>query len=220
MTDRTDITRRAALGALAAAVAGCSAATTSPAEAQTPPVVTILGDSITAGYGLPAREALPVQLQAALGRIGVAATVRGAGVSGDTTAGGLRRVGQVRDDTRVAVVALGGNDLLNFVPFEQTRSNLDGIVRRLQARGFRVVLAGMQAPAELGAFAQAFGAIFARVARERGVAYYPFLLDGVALDERYNQDDLIHPNALGVRIIADRLAPVIARALRSPAAHA
>lgn len=209
MTEHSPLTRR---GVLAAAAALLPAAT---AQAQTPPVVTVLGDSITAGYGLSSRDALPAQLQAALTRIGVPAVVRGAGVSGDTTAGGLRRVAQVRDDTRVAVVALGGNDLLNFVPFEQTRSNLDAIVRRLQARGFRVVLTGMQAPAELGAFAQAFGAIFARVARERNVTYYPFLLEGVALDERYNQDDLIHPNALGVRIIADRLAPVIARALRS-----
>lgn len=216
MTEFNDITRRAALAGAAASAASLPGV----AEAQTPPVVTILGDSITAGYGLPARDALPVQLQAALQRQGVRAAVRGAGVSGDTTAGGLRRVGQVRDDTRVAVVALGGNDLLQLIPFNQTQANLDAIVQRLQGRGFTVVLAGMRAPPELGAFAVQFDQVFATVARRRNVIFYPFLLDGVALDPRYNQSDRVHPNAQGVRIIADRLAPVIARALRARAARA
>lgn len=216
MTEFNAITRRVALVGAAAA----AAALPNIAEAQTPPVVTILGDSITAGYGLPARDALPVQLQASLARQGVRAVVRGAGVSGSTSAGGLRRVDQVRDDTRVAVVALGGNDLLQLIPFAQTQANLDAIVQRLQRRGFTVVLAGMRAPPELGAFAVQFDQVFAEVARRRNVIFYPFLLDGVALDPRYNQSDRVHPNAQGVRIIADRLAPVVARALQARAARA
>jgi acyl-CoA thioesterase-1 len=211
MTD--DLTRRAALGALVAAPLAMSVADPVDAAPRSS-VVTILGDSITSGYGLPAAEALPVQLQRELRALGVSAVVRGAGVTGSTTAGGLRRVDQVRGDTDVAVVALGGNDLLSFLPPDQTRANLDGIVRRLKAKGARVVLAGLQAPAELGAYARTFNAVFPQVARAQGVTLYPSLLAGVLLDSRYNQPDLVHPNAAGVGIIARRLAPVVASALR------
>ncbi len=108
------------------------------AAAPKPPVVTVLGDSITAGLGLPAKDAMPAQLQAALARKGVAATVRAAGVSGDTSGGGLARVGfSVADDTTVCVVALGGNDLLQGVEPAQTKANLRGILTKLKARGSR-----------------------------------------------------------------------------------
>ena len=218
MSATSDPTRRALIaGAAAAAVAACAPAATE-AQPAAPALVTVLGDSLTSGYGLSTAEALPAQLQAALVRSGVRATVRSVARAGDTTADGLRKVDQVPAGSRVVVVALGGNDLLQGLPFAQTRSNLDAIVRRLQARGFRVVLAGMQAPLELGAFARSFGALFAEVARERRVdAFYPFLLQGVALDPRYNQRDRIHPNAAGARIIAERLAPVVAGVLRSRA---
>jgi acyl-CoA thioesterase-1 len=188
-------------------------------EAQTLPVVTLLGDSITAGYGLSAAQALPAQLQRELAALGVRALVRGAGVVGSTTAGGLRRVdAEVRADTRLCVVALGGNDLLNFLPPAQVRANLEGIVRRLKARRIDVVLAGLQAPPELGAYARAFNGVFPTVAQAHGVTLHDSLLQGVLLDSRYNQPDLVHPNAAGVGIIARRLAPVVAKALRSTVA--
>jgi len=180
-------------------------------------VVTILGDSITAGLGLPAAQALPARLEAALTRVGAPARVRGAGVSGDTTAGGLARVGfSVQGDTDVCVVALGGNDLLQGLDPAVTKANLTAIVRRLKARRIGVVLAGMTAPAAIGAgYARDFSAVFAAVARREGVAFYPNLLAGVGQNPRLNQRDGIHPNAAGVNIIAAALAPVVARALRA-----
>ncbi|MDZ4374581.1 MAG: arylesterase [Phenylobacterium sp.] len=178
-------------------------------------MVTVLGDSITAGYGLPAKAALPAQLQAALARMGVSAVVRGAGVSGDTTAGGLARVDfSVRKDTVVAVVALGANDLLQGQDPKRTRANLDSIVKKLKTRGVGVVLAGIDAPAQIGGgYARDFNAVFPAVARTHGVVLYPNLLDGVARRPALNQPDGIHPNARGAAIIAARLAPVVAKAL-------
>lgn len=143
--------------------------------------------------------------------------MRGEAAVGSTTAGGLRRVDNVRAGTDVCVVALGGNDLLNFIAPAQVRSNLDTIVRRLKARKVGVVLAGLQAPAELGAYARAFNAVFPAVAQSQKVPLYPSLLNGVLLDSRYNQPDLVHPNAAGVRVIAQRLAPTVAKALRARA---
>jgi acyl-CoA thioesterase-1 len=206
-------TRRTTLAALLGAPLAAAAARTEAAPRV--PVVTLLGDSITAGYGLAAVDALPNQLERELKAIGVAAVVRGAGVTGSTTAGGLRRVDSVRADTDVCVVALGGNDLLSFLPPAETRANLEGIVRRLKARGVSVILAGLQAPAELGAYARSFNSVFPTVAKAHDVPLHPSLLAGVLLDSRYNQPDLVHPNAAGVRIIARRLAPVVAQALRT-----
>ncbi|MDP8915711.1 MAG: GDSL-type esterase/lipase family protein [Pseudomonadota bacterium] len=211
MTDTSGLTRRAMLAAplmLAPAVA----------QAQSLPVVTMLGDSITSGYGLPASQALPAQLQRELANLGVRALVRGAAVVGSTTAGGLKRVDSIGSDTKVCVVALGGNDLLNFIAPAQVRANLDAIVRKLKARRIDVVLAGLQAPAELGAYARAFNGVFPTVAQAHRVTLHNSFLQGVLLDSRYNQPDLVHPNALGVQIIARRLAPVVAKALRSGAA--
>jgi acyl-CoA thioesterase-1 len=200
-------------------VVGAAAALALPAAAASArtPVVAVLGDSITAGYGLPSSQALPVQLQAALASAGAAAKVVGLGVNGDTTAGGLRRVDRVPAETDVCVVALGGNDLMLGVHPSQIRANLDGIVRKLKARGITVVLAGMRAPPLFGDFAAQFDAAFRDVAREHKLAFYPFLLDGIFLDARYNLEDRVHPNAQGVRIIAERLAPVVAKVLRTEA---
>ena len=182
-----------------------------------PPVITILGDSITAGYGLRAKDALPAQLQIALARIGTPAVVRGAGVSGDTTAGGLARLDfSVQDDTSLCMVALGGNDLLQGLDPRTTQADLEAIVRRLKARRIRALLCGMSAPPRLDArFARAFNAVFPAVARAEGVALYPNLLGGVELTAGLNQGDGIHPNARGVKIIVQRLAPVVARALKA-----
>jgi acyl-CoA thioesterase-1 len=178
-------------------------------------VVTILGDSITAGLGLPASQSLPAQLQIALRKLKPGAVVRGAGVSGDTTAGGLARVGfSVQGDTDLCIVALGGNDLLQGVDPKVTQANLDAIVKKLKARRIKVLIAGLAAPGDLGgAYAREFAAVFPAVARANGVAVYPNLLAGVALDEKFNQGDGIHPNAEGVKIVARGLAPAVARAL-------
>jgi acyl-CoA thioesterase-1 len=194
-------------------------ATPLPPNAE-PAVVTVLGDSITAGYGLSANQALPVQLESVLRTQGTPVRVRGAGVSGDTTGGGLARVEfSVRPDTDVAVVALGGNDLLQGIDPARTRANLDAIISKLKARGITVVLAGMQAPPQLGTYAQEFNALYPELARKHDVALYPFLLQGVALMRQYNQQDGIHPNAEGARIIAAGLAPTVAKAVEAHAAR-
>jgi acyl-CoA thioesterase-1 len=179
-------------------------------------IVTLLGDSITAGYGLPAAAALPAQLQKALDAHGAAITVRGAGVSGDTSADGLARVGfSVQKDSDVCIVALGGNDLLQGIDPKTTKANLASIIEKLKARHIRVVLAGLAAPGDIGgAYARDFAAIYPQLAKQYGVTLYPNLLAGVALDGRLNQADGIHPNAQGVQIIAGRLAPVVASALK------
>jgi acyl-CoA thioesterase-1 len=203
------VIRRRLLLALAASVAA-------PAWAAAPaPVVTILGDSITAGLGLPAAAALPAQLGLALSRLGVAASVRGAGVSGDTSADGLARLDfSVQPDTAVCVVALGGNDLLQGVDPGTTRANLDAIVRRLKARRIGVVLAGQAAPRAVGAgYARDFAAVFRDIAQSEHVPLYPDLLAGVGPGLR--QGDGLHPDAAGVKLIAAGLAPLVARALRS-----
>lgn len=186
-----------------------------PALAARGKVVTILGDSITAGLGLPAAQALPAQLHLALNRRGVANVVRGAGVSGDTTAGGAARIDfSVQPDTAVVVVALGGNDLLTGTEPRVVRANLDRILKRLQARRMGVVLAGIQAPPQIGRrYAQEFNAVFPAAAKAHHVTFYPNLLAGVARNPKLNQADGMHPNAAGVRVIADGLAPVVAKAL-------
>lgn len=203
------VTRRA-LGAL---ILGAAAA---PAfAAARPRIVTMLGDSITAGLGLPARDALPARLEANLARLAPGTRVRAAGVSGDTSAGGAARVDfSVQKDTAVCVVALGGNDLLQGLDPKQTKANLDRIIRRLKARNITVVLAGLTAPIAIGrGYSREFGAVFPALAKQYGVALYPDLLAGVAGNPKFNQRDGIHPNAAGVNIIAGKLAPVVARAL-------
>ena len=214
MTDSTAsiwLNRRALLVAGAAFVA-------TPALAAVQRTVTLLGDSITAGYGLSAADALPNQLALALARLGAAAQVRGAGVSGDTTADALARMDfSIQPDTSLCIVALGGNDLLQGVDPKVVQANLTAIVRWLKARRYKVLIAGMRAPKAIGAgYAREFDAVFPAVAKGQHVGLYPYLLDGVGGDPRLNQADHIHPNPAGVKIIAQHLAPVVARAL---AAH-
>lgn len=198
-------------------IAGALSAWPVQALAQRRRVVTVLGDSITAGLGLPASAALPVQLQAQLRKLGSNALVRGAGVSGDTTAGGLARVDfSVQNDTDVCIVALGGNDLLQGVDPKRTKANLDKIVAKLRARKIAVVLAGLQPPPVIGrTYAREFQAVFPAVAKAHGALLYPNLLAGVAQVARLNQRDGFHPNAQGVIVIAQGLAPVVAGALKT-----
>ena len=172
-------------------------------------VVVALGDSLTAGLGVAAEEAWPALVDARLRREGYPYRVVNAGVSGDTTAGGLRRVDWVlRNRPEVAVVALGANDGLRGLAPDAMEANLLGIVERLRAVGVRVLVAGMEVPPNYGAtYARAFRAVFPDVARRTGAALMPFLLDGVAADPRLNQADGIHPNAAGHRAIAERVWP-------------
>jgi len=193
------------------------AAAASPASAARRKVVTILGDSITAGYGLPAAQALAAQLERALAMIGAPAAVRGSGVSGDTTGGGLARVAfSVQSDTDLCVVALGGNDLLQGLDPTVTKANLLHIVAWLKARRIGVLLAGLRAPAAIGAdYARDFNAVFPAVAKSQAVALYPDLLAGVEGMRALNQGDGIHPNAAGTALIARCMAPVVAHGLNA-----
>lgn len=188
-----------------------------PAGAAPPsrPVVTVLGDSITAGLGLPASQALPAQLQAALERLGRPVLVRGAGVSGDTTAGGLARVDfSVQPDTAVCVVELGANDFLQSIDIKTTEANLRAIVRKLKARRIAVVLAGGRVPwRSAGSYGHEFEAMFARVARSEGAVLSPDLLAGVLGNKAMLQADGLHPSPAGVRVVASRLAPAVVRVL-------
>lgn len=187
------------------------------AAARPSPTVTILGDSITAGYGLPASQAFPAQLQRALIRLGEPTRVIGAGVSGDTTADGLARLGfSVQPGTSLCIVALGGNDLLRGLDPRVTRRNLQQIVERLKARGVPVLLAGVAAPAVIGpSYARDFDAAFASVAKADRLPFYPNLLAGVYGHPALIQADGIHPNAAGAAVIAQRLAPLALRVLRT-----
>lgn len=171
----------------------------------------ILGDSLTAGYGLMEKEAFPARLEAYLRKLGYAVEVEGAGVSGDTTAGGLARLDwSVGKDADAVIVELGGNDALRGLSPALTQENLRKIVHQLSARGVPVLLAGMWAPPNMGRdYADAFNAVFPTVAEEYDVPLYPFFLDGVAADPRLNQADMIHPNAAGVEIIVERIAPYV-----------
>jgi acyl-CoA thioesterase-1 len=187
-----------------------------PAEARGDGVVVALGDSLTAGFGVAADEAFPARLEARLRTEGYAYRVVNAGVSGDTTSGGLRRVDwALRTSPEVVIVALGANDGLRGQSPQATRANLEEIVARLQAAGARVLLAGMRLPPNYGGdYTKEFEAVFPAVARRAKVSLMPFLLDGVAGIPRLNQADGIHPTAAGHQVIADHLWPYLRPLLR------
>jgi acyl-CoA thioesterase-1 len=188
---------------------------TAPAAAAEPARIVALGDSLTAGYGLPDNEAFTTRLQAKLAEMGRPAQVVNAGVSGDTTAGGLARLGWALDGkVDLVIVELGANDGLRGIDPAETRRNLDAILAELDKRGLPVLLTGMLAPPNLGRdYGAAFNALYPELAEKHGVPLYPFFLDGVAADPALNQGDGIHPNAKGVDVIVERLAPHVIRAL-------
>jgi acyl-CoA thioesterase I len=194
----------------AAAAAGAKSSAHAAPSASRPRVV-VLGDSLTAGLGLSAAEAYPHLLQQRLNDDGLNYEVVNAGVSGDTSAGGLSRLDWSLDgDVRVLVVALGGNDALRGLPVEELKRNLSEIIRRAQARHITVVLAGMEAPPNYGRdYAVAFHRVYPALAAEYHVALVPFLLQGVGGIARFNQRDGIHPTAEGARILADNVWTVL-----------
>lgn len=176
-------------------------------------VVTILafGDSLTAGYGLSRERAFPARLEQALTLRGHRVRVVNAGLSGDTSAGGAARLEwSLAEKPDLVIVELGGNDALRGLSPMQTEEHLAAILKRLQQDKIKTLLAGMKAPRNLGAdYYNSFDQLYPRLAERFGVAFYPFFLDGVAGVAALNQDDGIHPNGAGVRVIVERILPLI-----------
>ena len=186
------------------------------------PRIVILGDSLTIGLGLPIEQSYPSLLQERLKESGLDYEVVNAGVSGDTSAGGLSRLDWALDgDVRVLVVALGGNDGLRGLPVEQLKRNLATIIERAQARGIAVILAGMEAPPNYGRdYIVAFHKVYPALASQYHVPLVPFLLQGVAGSEALNQRDGIHPTAAGARIVAGNVWAVLKPVAEAHAAKA
>jgi acyl-CoA thioesterase-1 len=188
------------------------------AIAAEPVKILALGTSLTQGYGLPPGTEFTVQLQAALKRAGVEAVVTNAGVSGDTSAGGLARLEwSLADHPDAAIIELGSNDMLRGLPPDQTEKNLRAILTRLRDDHVRVLLIGMKAQRNLGAdYVKQFDAIYPRLAKEYNVLFYPFFLDGVALNRKLNQADGIHPNPEGVKVVVTRILPLVKKLASQP----
>ncbi len=176
------------------------------------------GDSLTAGYGLAPDQAFPPRLQAALHQRGIEARVVNAGVSGDTTAGGLARLDwALADKPDLVILALGANDALRGIDPAAVRSNLDKMIQRIESSGAKVLLIGMLAPPNWGEeYKTAFDRIFPDLAKIYGVPLYPFFLEGVAMKPELNQPDGLHPNERGVAVLVDRIAPVVAGLVEGP----
>jgi len=177
----------------------------------------VLGDSLTAGLGLSPEEAYPSLLQARVDAGGLDYEVVNAGVSGDTSAGGLRRLEwSLAGDVRVLVLALGANDGLRGLPVSELRSNLDAMVTEAKSRQIGVVLAGMEAPPNFGTrYTDEFRDVYRAIARDQQVALVPFLLEGVAGIDTMNQPDGLHPTAEGARVAADNVWKVLAPMLKA-----
>lgn len=193
-----------------------------PAAATEAPVkLVVLGDSLSAGYGLPADQAFPAKLSKALATKGIAVAITNAGVSGDTASDGLARVDwSVPDGAEAVIVEFGANDALRGIDPMLTKSALDKILSKLADRHVAVLLAGMQAPRNMGPdYVKAFDALYPALASTYPVVFYPFFLDGVATDAKLNQADGLHPNAAGVDMIVARILPrveeLIARARKA-----
>ena len=171
----------------------------------------VLGDSLVAGYDLPQSDAFPSQLERMLLDRGYQVEVANAGVSGDTSTGALSRLKwAVPDNTDLVIVELGANDAMRGVPPANTKDSLRTIIKRLQAKGIQVLLAGMRAPPNMGQDYEAeFNVIYEELAEELGVLLYPFFLEGVAANPNLNLDDGIHPNAEGVAEIVERIRPMV-----------
>jgi len=200
-------------------VAGLTVALPIPtATAQTaatgtakPVKLVVLGDSLSAGYGLPAAAAFPVRLQKALKDKGIEVEMINAGVSGDTTSGGLGRLDwSIPEGTHGVIVELGANDALRGTDPKVPRAALTEILTRLKARNISVLLCGMVAPPNYGAdYAEKFNSIYPDLARQFGVPLYPFFLEGVAGDSKLNQADAMHPTADGVDIVVKNILPSV-----------
>ena len=195
-----------------AAVMAVAAMVASSAVAQEKPVkIVALGDSLMAGYQVPASAAFPAQLEQVLRAKGLKVDVANAGVSGDTASGGLARLDwSVPDGTDAVIVGLGANDMLRGIDPKVTRAALEQIIARLKQRGIAVLLCGMRAAPNYGAeYEKAFNAIYPALASAHNVVFYPFFLDGVAADSKLNQRDGVHPTAAGIEVIVTRIIPKV-----------
>ncbi len=187
------------------------------AEAANPTQIVVLGDSLSAGYLLPQDAAFPAQLEAALQKKGYSLSISNAGVSGDTSSGGLARLDwSVPDGTDLVIVELGANDMLRGVDPAVTSQAIETIVANLKKRNIAVLLAGMLAAPNLGeAYTKQFNALYGTIARKYGVPLYPFFLDGIAGDSRLNLSDGLHPTREGVAVIVTRILPMVEDLIRA-----
>lgn len=207
------------LRTLAAALSLALMMMAEPAPAKTPTILAF-GDSITAGFGLPPEASLPVRLEARLNQDGIAVRVVNAGVSGDTTAGGLARLDwALADKPDVVLLELGGNDVLRGIDPAAVRANLEAMIAKIQASGAKLVLLGMQAPPNWGEqYQRDFDRIFPELAHAHDLPLSKFFLEGVATIPDMNQPDGVHPNERGVAVIVDHVAPLLEQVLHAPAA--
>jgi acyl-CoA thioesterase-1 len=184
-------------------------------SADEPLRILVLGDSLTAGYGLNEQEAFPVRLEKALQAAGHNVSVINAGISGDTSAGGLARLDwALADEPEIVIIELGANDALRGLPPELTRKNLATIISRLKKEKTTILLTGMRAPRNLGSdYYTKFDQIYPELATQYRVEFYPFFLEGVATVSRYNQADGIHPNKEGIEVIVQKILPTVEKVI-------
>lgn len=196
---------------LVLALSGATAVPVHAAAATKPVTMVVLGDSLSAGFGLPADAAFPARLEKALKSNGMDVDIGNAGVSGDTSSGGRDRLDwSVPEGTEAVILELGANDALRGIDPKVTRAALSDILTRLKARGVAVLLCGMLAPPNYGSdYATRFDAIYPELAKSFGVPLYPFFLEGVAADTRLNQADGMHPTAEGVEVIVKNILPTV-----------
>jgi acyl-CoA thioesterase I len=185
------------------------------AAAASPPQILVFGDSLAAGFGLPPEGSFPAKLEERLASDGIRTRVVNAGVSGDTTAGGLKRLDwALAEKPDLVILELGANDALRGIDPDTVRANLDAMIGKINASGAKLLLAGMLAPPNWGEdYKKQFDALYPELAKAHGVALYPFFLDGVAMQPALNQPDGIHPNARGVAALVERIAPHVAKLL-------
>jgi acyl-CoA thioesterase-1 len=185
------------------------------ANDQARPVIVSFGDSLSAGYELAEGDAFPARLGEMLAKLGVLADIRNASVSGDTTTGGLARLDwALEGHVDLVILELGANDALRGLDPKMTRQNLDQMIKILKQSGIKVLLAGMVAPPNMGPdYAKNFNSIYPDLASQYGLTLYPFFLDGVAAQPGLRLSDGMHPNPAGVSVMAERIAPVVIKAL-------
>jgi acyl-CoA thioesterase I len=196
------------IASLFVAIAGIAG----PAMGRVPEILAF-GDSLTAGLGLPAEASFPSRLETRLRADGVDAHIVNAGVSGDTTAGGLARLDwALADKPDIVILELGANDALRGIDPAIVRANLDAMIGKIQASGAKLLLMGMRAPPNWGDdYQHDFDRLYPELAKAHAVTLYPFFLEGVAMDPKLNQPDGIHPNEGGVAVLVDRIAPYVVR---------
>jgi acyl-CoA thioesterase I len=203
--------RRVSLVALLVAILFCAAALPKSEAKEQEMVIVALGDSLTAGLGLPQSESFPAKLEATLKAQGRNVTMVNAGVSGDTVSAALDRLDwALPPNTSAVIVELGGNDALQGLPPAEIETSLAKIIKRVKAKGLPVLIAGMESPRNMGKdYVDQFHAIYRDLAERYGALLYPFFLDGVALDPGLMQEDGIHPNAKGVDRIVQGILPKV-----------